>query len=67
MQIFGEVCRWSVELTLKTQCVPLATSSRHPRQPTGDVHQNGHDSRVLFAMGVGVSSMGEQVLLAGSC
>ena len=59
MQIFGEVCQWSVELTLKTQRVPPATLSRHPQQLKGDVHQNEHDPRVLFAMGVAVSSMGE--------
>ena len=67
MQIYVEVCQWSVGLMLKTQCVLLATLSRHQQQPTISVHQNGHGPQVLFAMGVGGSSMGELVPLVGSC
>jgi len=46
-----------VELILKTQHVLPATSSRHQLQPTTGIHQNGNDQHVLFAMGVGDSSM----------
>ena len=67
MQISDKVCQWFVELMLKTQYALRATSSMHPQQQTGDVHQNMHDPHELFAMVAGGSSIDEQVSLVGSC
>ena len=57
----------SVVLMLKTQCVLPATLSMRQQPPKTNVHQSGHGQHVLFAMGVGGSSMGELGPLVGFC
>ena len=66
-QICILACQSSVVLMLKTQCVLTATLSMRQRPPITNVHQSGLDQHVLFAMGVGGSSMGEPGPLVGFC